>query len=48
MSTQFPPTMPVTASAVVRRDDTLLFVRDAYGEFKGVWTFPAGFVDQGE
>lgn len=44
----FPPRMPVTVSAAVRRDDKLLFVRDAYGDFKGVWTFPSGFVDEGE
>ena len=44
----FPPLMPVTVSAAVRRDDKLLFVRETYGDFKGVWTFPAGFVDEGE
>jgi ADP-ribose pyrophosphatase YjhB (NUDIX family) len=35
-------------SAAVRRSDQILFVRDTYGDFKGVWTFPAGFVDEGE
>ncbi len=44
----FSPRMPVTVSAAVRRDDRLLFVRDAYGDFQGVWTFPAGFVEEGE
>ena len=44
----FPPRMPVTVSAAVRRDDHILFVRGTYGDFKGVWTFPAGFVDEGE
>lgn len=44
----FPPTLPVTVSAAVRRDNQLLFVRGAYGDFKGLWTFPAGFVDEGE
>ena len=28
----FPPRMPVTVSAAVRRDDRLLFVRDVSGE----------------
>ncbi len=48
MRNQFPPTMPVTVSAAVRRDDTLLFIRGTYGDFKGIWTFPTGFVDEGE
>jgi len=44
----FPPRMPVTVSAAVHRDDRVLFVRGTYGDFKGVWTLPAGFVDEGE
>ena len=44
----FPPRMPVTVSAAVVRDDRVLFVRGTYGDFKGVWTLPAGFVDEGE
>ncbi len=40
--------MPITVSAAVRRENKLLFVKDAYGEFKGLWTFPAGYVDEGE
>jgi ADP-ribose pyrophosphatase YjhB (NUDIX family) len=40
--------VPVTVSAAVRRDNDLLFVRETYGDFKGLWTFPAGFVDAGE
>jgi ADP-ribose pyrophosphatase YjhB (NUDIX family) len=40
--------MPITVSAAVRRGDELLFVQDSYGDFKGLWTFPAGFVDQDE
>ena len=47
METSF-PTMPVTVSAAVRRGQSVLFVRDAYGDFQGLWTFPAGFVDAGE
>lgn len=43
-----PPSMTVTVSAVVRRGDALLLIRDSYGEFKDVWTFPSGFVDNGE
>ena len=40
--------MPVVVSAAVRRGDELLFIRYAYGAWKGQWTFPLGFVDQGE
>lgn len=48
MAASFPPTMPVTVSAAVRQENKLLFVRGTYGDFKGIWTFPAGFVDSGE
>ncbi|MCD4687368.1 MAG: NUDIX hydrolase [Anaerolineae bacterium] len=44
----FPPTMPITVSAAVRRGDEFLFVHDTHSEFAGLWTFPTGFVDQGE
>ncbi len=42
------PRIPVTVGAAVRRDDTILFVRGTYGDFKNVWTLPSGFVDPGE
>ena len=48
MTDAFPPRMPVVVSAPVRRDDELLFIRYAYGPWKGQWTFPSGFVDPGE
>lgn len=48
MTPSFPPAMPVTVSAVVRRGEALLCVRDTYGEFKDIWTFPSGFVDAGD
>ena len=48
MSETFPPRMPVVVSAAVRRNDELAFVRYAYGPFKGMWTFPSGYVDAGE
>jgi len=44
----FPPRMPVTVGAAVLRGARLLFIRDTTGEFKDVWSFPSGFVDEGE
>jgi len=48
MTDSFPPKMPVVVSAAVRRGDTLAYIRYAYGPWKGQWTFPSGFVDEGE
>ncbi len=42
---EFPPCVTLCVGAVVRRDDSVLFVRQTYGEnLTGVWTLPWGFV----
>lgn len=46
--TSFPPRMQVVVGGAVQRGNELLFVRQTYGEFKGQWCFPSGYVDSGE
>lgn len=38
----------LAAAGIVLRDDEALVVKKAYGGMKGLWSFPAGFVQAGE
>ena len=42
------PRMSVSAGAVVRKNNKILFVRQTYGRLRGQWSFPTGFVESGE
>lgn len=42
------PRTSVAVGAAVRRGDAVLFIRQTYGIYKGLWCFPTGFVDLGE
>ncbi len=42
---EYPPTMIVCVGSVVLKEDTVLFVRQTYGEtLKGKWSIPWGYV----
>ena len=39
------PRIMCTVGSVVRKDDTILFVRQTYGSLKNMWTLPWGIVE---
>lgn len=42
------PRTSVAVGAAVRKENTVLFIRQTYGIYKGLWCFPTGFVNLGE
>jgi ADP-ribose pyrophosphatase YjhB (NUDIX family) len=41
----FPPRITLCVGAVVLQENKVLFVRQTYGDLKGKWSLPWGFVD---
>lgn len=40
--------MKVIVNVIVRQDNKVLMVQEAFGDVKGMWNFPAGHLDEGE
>ena len=40
--------MKVIVNVIVKQDNKVLMVQEAFGDGKGMWNFPAGHLDEGE
>ena len=40
--------MKVIVNVIVKQDNKVLMVQEAFGDVKGMWNFPAGHLDEGE
>lgn len=40
--------MKIIVNVIVKKDDKILMVQENWGNFKGMWNFPAGHLDDGE